>query len=398
MRSRAVDLLLPLIVGVVNAGCSQSGSSARHGPAERYQGEQAPAFRASSIVPWEVLVGPDYRIEEKVPVADYMYLFTIRTNYGVIPARGRDMLALRLQEMAAIQRARRLSEANHIAEGAKESLEKTGQGLNELLMDPGGTILRAPAGFNRMIKEELDSSDRRAGSEGRRRVAAMVGCDPETQNPVLKKLLDRMGLEQKIGGLITGQALDAALPGVGLLATTAEVTQLVATTAPHEINARIEQEFAMLGVSEALRKKFCGDMNYTTMQRLFFLTTLRRLRGVGNLSVLVQAAVEVVDEAEGLAAMHEANMLAELHARRPIARLDLIGLPVAVLRDGQCVCVCAADYLTNTREMQDLIGTFRKAYPKASATFVVVGRASAAAKQSFAAAGITVAENGSLGR
>jgi hypothetical protein len=397
MRSRAVDFLSPLIVSVAMVGCSQSGSSARHGPAERYQGEQPATFRASAILPWEVLVGPDYRIEETVPVADYMYLFTIRTSYGVIPARGRDMLALRLQEMAAIQRARRLSEANHIAEGAKESLEKTGQGLNELLMDPGGTILRAPAGFNRMIKEELDSSDRRAGSEARRRVAAMVGCDPETQNPVLKKLLDRMGMEQKIGGLITGQALDAALPGVGLLATTAEVTQLVATTPPHEINARIEQELGLLGVSEALRRKFCGDMNYTTMQRLFFLTTLRRLRGVGNLSVLVQAAAEVVDEAEGLAAMHEASMLAELHARRPIARLDLVGLPVAVLRDGQCVCVSAADYLTNTLEVRNLIASFRQTYPRATAIFAVVGLASPQAKRSFASAGITLAENGSLG-
>jgi hypothetical protein len=63
-----------------------------------------------------------------------------------------------------------------------------------------------------MIKQEVDASDRRAGNEARGRVAAMVGCDPETGNPVLKQLLDQMGLEQKIGGMLTGQALDTALP------------------------------------------------------------------------------------------------------------------------------------------------------------------------------------------
>jgi hypothetical protein len=376
-------------------GCSSSQSAHRH-PATRFQGEQPPTFRASAILPREVLTGPDYRIEEAVPVTEYMYMFRIRTNYGLIPARGRDMLVLRLQEMAAIQRARWLSEQNHLAAGARESLEKTGKGLDELLMDPGGALLRAPQGFSEMIKQEVDASDRRAGNEARRRVAAMVGCDPETANPVLKKLLDQMALEQKIGGMLTGQAIDTVLPGVGLLATTAEIKQLVETTAPHEINARIEQELATMGVEEDLRKKFCRDMNYTTMQRLFFLAILRRLHGVKNLSLLVTAAIEVEDEAEGLAAIHEASLLAELHARRPIARLDQIGLPVAVLRDGRCVCVCAADYLTDTQEVKNLISLFRNTYHKAPATFAVAGLASPSAKRSFEAAGIQLAENGRL--
>jgi hypothetical protein len=60
------------------------------------------------------------------------------------------------------------------------------------------------------------------------------------------------------------------------------------------------------------------------------------------------------------------------------------------------VCVCAADYLTDTQEVKNLIALFRKTDPHAPATFVVTGLASSLAKHTLEAVRIQLAQNGKV--
>ncbi len=162
----------------------------------RWQAEPAPVFRVQEVVAAEFIQGPDYHIAVDVPVREYKYLFTIRTPYGDMQALGRNMLEQRLGEMHAIENARKIVRDPQLVKGVVETLRQTPQGVRVVLTDPGGTILRAPKGFQRMASNLLSPQNFRAGGEDRRRFAIEIGCDPETTNPLLIPLLDNSGRPQ----------------------------------------------------------------------------------------------------------------------------------------------------------------------------------------------------------
>ena len=378
---------------VLSAGCGMK-EPVRQAPAQRFQGEQAPAVRARDVLPADILRGSNYTIDDYVPVVEYQYMFTLRTRFGTIPALGKNMLELRLQEMQAIKRAQRMGDDPHLVNGVCQQFERTGDGLLILLTDPGGALKRAPKGFGRMITGKLDAADRRAGSEARRRLATELGCDPETSNPVLKKLLDEMAFSQEAGKLLAMPM--QIVPGVDVLQMTAEIKEVVASMPPSEINKRLEMDLINSGASESAADAFCDNMSFTTTQRLLFVQQLRKLRGVDGLAAAIECAAEATNEAEGLSAIQELRMLSELHHRKPIKKLENVGLPLATLETGDCVVVVAADHIANTQELVEGVAAYRQDYSETNSVFVTSGTLSPAARKTFQRTGIRVMENGAL--
>jgi len=388
MRMTLVGISTMLLLGLLTLDCS-----ARRAWCDKpVPAEPAPTFRASDLLVSDILRGPNYTIDEFVQVENYKYRFNLNTEWGVIPVHGLNMLELRLREMYAIENARQLAQDPQFIEGIFQTVRNTPQGIKILLTEPQGALLRAPKGFERMVRGKLDPADRRAGSENRRRLAVEVGCDPETTNPVLKSLLDGIALRKGLGGFATKVGLGLALPGLGLLPTTAEIKEMVATKAPHEINNHIDEELAGFGVPDHVRQQFCREISYTTTQRLLILQQLRSLRHVRNMPVLVERAIEATTESEGLSVLQELKMLNELNQRDPVEEIQNLGLPLARTKSGGLVIISAADYITNTPEVMEAIAAHRRDHPNTPTTFFVAGRVSPLAKQSFAAAKIEVLE------
>lgn len=364
----------------------------------RLRGEPAPTFRASELLHKDLLRGENYDIDETVPVRDYNFLFTLRTDYGTIPALGRNMLELRLREMRAITLAIQHSGDPQFVQGLYNSIRRTPQGAILVLSDPVGTIYRLPEGLKMTVENHLNAVDRRAGSPARRRLAVEIGCDPETNNPILQRLLDNIALRKGAGELTVKAGLGFALPGLGLLPTTVEFKDLIALKLPHEINAEIEQELRAMGVAEQVCATFCRGVNYTTTQRLLLMQFLRQFQGVEHRTLLLARAIQVRNEAEGLSMIHQMKLLAEIHKDRPIARLVENRLLVAMLADGRRVIVSALDYRHDTEEFQAEAAYFRQTIPQGPAVFVTAGYLSQAAKARLASLDVTVVEAGAIER
>lgn len=359
---------------------------------DRLPKEAAPTLRASDLLVSEVLRGPGYELEEFVQVEHYKYFFKIRTEWGLISAHGLQMLELKLREIQAIDNARQRAHDQPFVQGVFSAVKNSAEGAKALLVEPNGALLRSRANGSATVRWKFDPNDRRAGGEGRRRLAVDIGCDPETNNPLLKNLLDGLAVRKGVEGLAAQVGLPPILPGLSLLALSGEIKELVASTSPHEVNSQIEGELASLGIPEPIRSQFCHEVNYSTTQRLLLLQQLRPLREVKNLHLLVEGAVEARNEADGLAVVQELRLLNEIHQRDQIREVSNIGLPLASTRTGKLVIVCAADYVTHTRELADAITTHRRDFPKTPTVFYTSGRVSALAKRAFAAARIDVIE------
>jgi len=388
MRTRTRTVVI-LTLATSVCGCATKPKA----PTGRSQGETTSTFRADCILPKEALQGSNYRIADRVFVEEYEYVFTIKSDFGEFTAQGTDMLDLRLRELRSVEAAQELSKAPKVVDGILGPLKDTEKGLGLLVTEPLESLGRVPKGFGLMVNQYLNPSDRRAGSAERRRLAVELDCDPETTNPVLKKLLDEMALEHGGGSLLTRTAM-AFVPGLSILPTTAQMKETIANSPPSEINNQINKELEAAGVEPSVRSRFCNSAAFTAMQRLQFMEQFNALDGVENRGALIESAAGAHTQAEALSSIHEGKMLADIRQRQPIRRLEFVGLPLAELDDGTHVLICPYDYITNTQGVIDGVGAYRASNPGAATILVTAGRLSPAASKTMESARIRIVENG----
>lgn len=388
-RGRTLFALLGLLGQVGGSGCATTAKA----PPARLRGEAAPQFRAEEVIPAQLVRGTNYRIDARVPVEEYSYVFTIVSDFGRIQARGRDSLDLRLRELKSIEAAELLSEDPKFVKGILDPVEATGEGVVLVVTEPIEALQRAPQGFARMVNQYVDAADRRAGSPERRKLATQLDCDPETTNPVLKKLLDEMALRQSGGSLLT-QAAMSFVPGLSLLPATADMKDRIANNPPSVINGEIEKELESDGVEQSVRSRFCRSSAFTTMQRLQLMQVFRALKGFEGRAALLASAAEARNQAEAQGSIREGKMLLDIRERKPLRRMEFVGLPMAVTQDGTHVVVCPYDYVTNTDELVDGVRAYRASNPQVPTVFISADRVSPAARSTLESAKVSVVEGG----
>jgi hypothetical protein len=384
---------LMVVISILTAGfcgCAITPEA----PAGRSQGEMVLAYSAPLILPKETLRGPNYQIAEHVPVEEYQYVFTVMSDFGKITAQGRHMLVLRLRELKSIEAAQKLSKDPHFVDGILAPLRDTEKGLDLIMNEPLESLERTPKGLDLMVNQYIDPADQRAGSPDRRKLATKLDCDPETRNPVLKKLLDKMTLELFTGSLLT-QAAMSFVPGLSVPATTAKMKEIIANNPPSVINNQIDGELEVAGVEKSIRSQFHYSTAFTTVQRLQLMEQFRALKGVQNRAALIEIAAKAHTEAEALSTIHKGKMLADIQKQQPIQLMKFAGLfPLAVLGNGTHVLICPYDYVTSTREVDNYVDAYRASNPSITTVLVTAGRVSPAVLKKVESARIRIVEEG----
>ena len=367
-------------------------------PAGRYRGERTPVFSTNQVLPNEILRGSNYRLAERVPVQEYQYVFTVRSDFGEITAKGRHMLSLRLRELKSIETAKKLSKYPLIVDGILTPLRDTEKGLDLIINEPFKSIDRAPEGLELMVNQYTDPADRRAGSPTRRKLAVELDCDPETRNPVLKKLLDKLTLYKLGGSLLTeGAMYFIPVPGLGAFSMTAQMKELIVNSPPSAINGKIDSELKAAGVEFSIRFRFRYSSAFTTVQRLQLMEQFRALKGVQNRAALIEVAAKAHTEAEAISSIRKGKMLADIRKRKPIRLLKFVGLfPLAVLNNGTHVLICPYDYVTSTREVDNYVDAYRASNPNVTTELVTAGRVSPAVLKKVESARIRIVEEGTF--
>ncbi len=367
-------------------------------PVGRSGGETAPVFSVGQVLPAEILQGYNYRLAERVAVQEYHYVFTIQSDFGEITAQGRPMLGLRLRELKSIEAAKRLGNYQLIVEGILTPLRDTGKGLALLINEPFESVERIPQGLGLMVDQYADPADRQAGAPARRKLAVDLDCDPETRNPVLKKLLDELSLYTLGGSLLTGSGMYfLPVAGLGVLPMTAQMKELIVNSPPSAINSQIDRELESARCEDSSRSRFRYSTAFTTMQRLQLMEQFRALEGVRNRAALIEVAAEAHNEAEALCSIRKGRMLANLRERQSIELLKSVGLlPLAVLSNGTHVLICPYDYVQSTREVDDYVDAYRASHPNVETVLVTAGRISPAVRQRMESVHIRIVEEGTL--
>jgi hypothetical protein len=388
--------------------------------------EKEPVLKAQDIVAADLLKGPLFTVDPRVPVVGYLDRFTLSSSFGPFQAHGIHMLHIRLQEIQGLAQLDSMSKTKEFAEAAAKAVARPVTSAVNMIVNPVETVEGLPGGVTRLFDrialggervaeaatapgqsggERTAAVTQRVGSitvdalgyeKERRDLAKSVGVDPYTTNPILAKKLTDMAWVAFSGRFGVQTAMSVFVPGSIVLSAVTITNSTIYDTPPGDLVNNAQAVFASTGASDAQVQAAIKNPQYSLSVLTAVALGLTRLKGVNGLdSVVAFAAVaKTQDETRMVAAA--VNLLARYHERvQPIAVVTAPGPIIARTATGTVVVPAPVDYIAWTErtskfaQRDDLKGPARVAW--------VSGQFSPRARKEFEARGWTIYENFTVG-
>ena len=387
--------------------------------------ETEPVLKAKDLVAPELLKGPHFTVDDRVPVKGFLAYFTIRSDYGTFEAHGIHMFQIRVKEVYALAQLDDMSKTKEFTEAAGRAIARPVTSTVHMLVDPVETIEGFPGGVTRLwdrIKlgsekvaeaatapgasggqKVADVSERVGGitvtalgyEKERRDLAKGLGVDPYTTNPVLSKKLSDMAWVAFSGRFGIQAAMSVLVPySMAMSAVTITNTTVYDTPQGDLIN-KDQAIFAETGASEAQVQALMKNKQYSLSVLTALAQGLQRLQGVNGLASIVDfaAAAKTQDETRFVAG--SVNILARYHESvAPIAVTTAPGPIIGRTTNGTLVIPAAVDYVAWTERTSRMAQ--RDDFKAPDRTTWLSGQMSTRARKEFTARGREVDESFSI--
>jgi hypothetical protein len=110
-----------------------------------------PVLQASQLAPAELLQGPGFQVDEKVPTDGFLGRFTIRSEVGTFEAHGREMLRVRVAEVGAITQLEAVSTTETFAKALGSTALRPVKAVGQIVTHPVETAKGLPSDVERLF-------------------------------------------------------------------------------------------------------------------------------------------------------------------------------------------------------------------------------------------------------
>ena len=343
-----------------------------------YQPE--PVLQAKELVAAELLKGPHYTVDSRVPVKGFLGWFTIRSDYGTFVAHGIHMFQIRVREVYALTKLSEMSQTKEFVDAAAQAVARPVTSAVNMVLNPVETVEGLPGGVSRLFgrielgaesiasaatspgqsgQQEVASVSERVGTitvdalgyeKERRDLAKSLGVDPYTTNPVLAKKLDDMARVMFSGRMVIQTAMTVLVPGSTAMSAVSITNSSIYDTPPGDLINNARAVFAATGASPAQVTALMKNPQYSVSLITDLALGVRRIQNVnGVASILPFAAIaRTQDEARFVAGA--VNMFARYHeSTEPLAALSSPGPIVGRDVRGRLVVAAPVDYVAWTQ-------------------------------------------------
>jgi hypothetical protein len=354
------------------------------GPTARAQTsfETEPVLRAKDLVAAELLKGPNFTVDDRVPVKGFLARFTIRSGHGVFEAHGIHMLQVRVKEIIALNQLDEMSKTKEFVDAAGRAIARPVASTVNIVTHPVETVKGLPDGVSRLwdrvelgaqaiagaasAPEKTDAEkaadvSERVGSvtvtalgyeKERRDLAKGLGVDPYTTNPALAKKLDDMAWVA-FSGRAGIQAATAIFVPYSMAMSAVTITNTTVYDEPQgDLVNSAQAILAGTGASAAQVSALMQNKQYSLSVLTALAHGLQRLQGVKGLPSVVQlaAAAKTQDETRFVAA--SANILARYH--ESVSRIAQVAAPGPIIgrtANGTVMVPAPLDYIAWTERV-----------------------------------------------
>ncbi len=338
--------------------------------------EQEPVLDAKDLATPELLSGPHFTVDPKVPVKGFIERFTIQSKYGTFQASGLRMLPVRVNEVEALAKLDDLSNTKEFAEAAGKAIARPVTSTVNMLVHPVDTITGFPDGVARLFGrirlggervyqaatapgqsggERASEASKRVGmatitalgfEKERRDLAKSLGVDPYTTNEVLSEKLTSAAWVAFSGRFLIQTATSILVPYSMAMSAVTITNSSIYDTPPGDLVNNDTMIFAATGASDAQVQALVQNPQYSLTVLTTLALGLQRLEGVGGRDAVVAFAAAARTQDECRFAAGSVNMLARYHEGvAPIAQVSAPGPILGRTANGTLVLVAPVDYV-----------------------------------------------------
>jgi hypothetical protein len=377
--------------------------------------EQPPVLKASDLAPAASLSGPGFTVDDRVPVGDFLARFVVRSEYGVFQAHGRDMLAVRVQEVHALNELEKTSKTNEFLRAAGSAAARPVQGAANIVMHPVETVSGIPTAAGRWFDRVSlgTKAVSKASDEGgaaavtnrvggitadvfgyeaeRRALAKRLGVDPYTTNHVLSQKMTDLAWVAFSGRVGLNTVVSVVVPFSMALSATTITNDLVWDMKPADLIVLNEKKLKGMGVPDDKVAALMGNRWYSITMLTSLVEGLERLNGVKGREQAAAFAAAAPNEDRARMTVGAVQMLARYHASaQPLVQIVAPGPIFARTKSGGALIAAPIDYVPWT---EPVAAFARRPDVKAKEKTVwITGMFSPTAKKEFEAAGWTLRE------
>lgn len=384
--------------------------------------EKDPVFQAKDLVAPELLKGPHFSVDSRVPAKDFLYRFTLHTDYGTFQVHGAHMLQIRVREVYAIAQLDDMSKTKEFADAAARAVARPLTSTLNMLMDPARTVEGLPSGLSRLFGrielgaetvtaaatapgqttgQQVEDVADRVGSvtvtalgyeKERRDLAKSLGVDPYTTNPVLAKKLSDMAWVAFSGRFGIQAAMTVLVP-YSTAMSLATITNTTVYDVPQGDLINSDRAiFASTGASDAEVTALMKNTQYSLSVLTSLASAIQRLQGVNGLRSIVSFATIAQTQDQARFVAGAVNMLARYHeTSQPLATVAAPGPIIGRAVAGTLVLPAPVDYVPWTQRVAQV--SHREEFKTPDRMAWVSGRMSRLASKELTAQGWRVYES-----
>ena len=334
------------------------------------------------------IAGLNFKIRDPVQSDGLMRRYVVESRFGEFEAYGRDELALRLREIAALSEIADTSQGEVALKAVTRGIEEDVKSILSVAKDPVGTVLGIPRGIGHLLggyrarageivaKVQKSGSGDTAGSgepsadplersakkyidsylglsKAERRWYAKLEIDPYTRNEVLRRAVRR--LARVDSGVTFGMKFVSS--GVPYASEARRALDAIYNEDPAVLRKKRRKALAGYGLTAAEVERFENTMLLDPTRQQALVDAMKTLEGVIGREELLRTAMSVTSELEAQVFLRSARLLLRTHAGRPFTRLVAgVRLPCGQFADGRIAVFGAFDAVQWTAEVASYEG------------------------------------------
>jgi hypothetical protein len=388
--------------------------------------ETPSVLAGSELAPAALLKGPLHTVAEPVTLEGFFGRFVIESKFGKFSVAGVNMLAVRVNELQAIEALREVQTSQAFQDSLVRAASAPVQLVQSAVADPRGTVESVGQGLGNVLgrvgflarsgaQSVADASvDRNAVAvpstlppapagetmppafngdpfgynKARRDWARQLNIDPYTSNPVLRPLLDNASAASFAGSFAINTAIGAVSMGANLVVGfDTDVRDAVWNQPAVDLARQNESRLLAIGVSGRTTRDFLRNRWFTPSLQTALVIALANMGNIAGMESVIQTASQVRGESHVRFLVESVRMLARFNEKEgPLVKFRMSNMvPVGVKEDGTLVAAAAIDCAYWDKAAAEFAQ--RKELKGKRRVLLISGIASDRAKQEFDKAG-----------
>ncbi len=383
---------------------------------EQYEQEQD--FKASKILPSNILSGPNHKIDEKVFNDGFLYHYTIESPFGNVKAISTATLYKRIDELNAVDRMAKVKNSDEFKSGVAEKSGDVVQGAKNLVTEPVDTVSNAVsgvgklfhrAGQNLMGGSRSDTESSRAKqligfAKTKRDYAYEFKVDAYSRNKVMQKHLDDLTWAGYAGNMSMSALLMAVPGGAGTALSVTGGTHLLEKVfkdkAPSDLRSMNREKLKGMEIHPDIIDLYISNGVFTPREQTLLVAALDDMKNTKDRGDFIKFSIRTDNPDVAAFRMRQAGMYAQYNRKvKPIDRfISGENFGGGQLKDGTLIFLVPLDHLLWTQSMARFINGVNeklKSLPNVTGKQLwVAGTISTKARKEIEARGWKVVDQG----